>query len=150
LHIGISTKRISEWNCIVIYLFVARPGNWRHAAETFHKSPWRRGKTTQSCNFAAIQLNEQLQWESLWQIYSLDSFQLVFHYNHWCILSNNKVIGYFETFSFWWDIHTAPDFGDFDPLTLNFNTLDTQKAHPCAKRSLLSHNTSKSVANCVL
>jgi len=28
-------------------------------------------------------------------------FLLGFHYNHWCILLNNKVIWYFRTFSFW-------------------------------------------------
>jgi len=48
---------------------------------------------------------------------------LVFHYDHWCILLNNKVIGYFRLGSPYW-----ARFYRFDPLTLNFNTLDTQKA----------------------
>jgi len=56
--------------------------------------------------------------------------------------------GIFGRFSFSWDFPTEPDFGDFDPLTLNLNTLDTQKAHPCAKQNILSHSTSKSVENC--
>jgi len=33
---------------------------------------------------------------------------------------------------FGWDFPTGPDFVDFDPLTLNFNILDTQNAHPYA------------------
>jgi len=39
---------------------------------------------------------------------------------------------------------------NINKITLNFNTLETQKAHPYAKWSLLSYNTSKSVVNCGL
>jgi len=61
-----------------------------------------------------------------------------------------KFIGYLRTFSFGWDFTTETDFGVFDPLTLNYITLDTQKAHSYAKRCLLSHSITKSVENCVM
>jgi len=77
-------------------------------------------------------------------------FLLVLHYKHWCILLINKVLGYFRTFSFWLVFPNWARFRGFWPLIFNFNTSDTQKAHPYAKKILLSHNTSKSVANCGL
>jgi len=56
--------------------------------------------------------------------------------------------GIFGCFRFGWDFPTELDLGDVDPLTLNFNTLDTQKAHHCAKPNFSSHGMSISVANC--
>jgi len=44
------------------------------------------------------------------------------------VITNQKV-----SFRFCFDFYTVPEFGAFDPRTLNFNTSDTQKAHPCAK-----------------
>jgi len=52
-----------------------------------------------------------------------------------------------ERLRFGWVFPTEADFGDFDPLTLEFNTLDIQKAHPFVKLSLLSYSISQSVAN---
>ena len=61
-----------------------------------------------------------------------------------------KLFNTFGRFRFGWDFPTGAVFGDFEPLRVNCNALDTQKAHPYAKPRLLSHDTSKSVANCGL
>ena len=72
-------------------------------------------------------------------------FLLVIHYNYWCVLPNYKVIQHFRTL--WLGFPYGRSFGDFRPLKVNFNSSDTQKAHPYTKPRLLSHHTSTSVAN---
>ena len=60
-----------------------------------------------------------------------------------------KLFSILGRFRFGWDFPTGAELDDFEPLKVNFNTSDTQQAHPYAKLRLLSH-TSKSVAICGL
>ena len=76
-------------------------------------------------------------------------FLLVIRYNYWSILCNYKVTQHFGRFRFGWDFSTDTVFGDFEPLKVKLNISDTQKARPYITPRLLSHHTSKCIADSV-